>query len=86
MLTPDYVNQASGLDLHQFKWLKDDNLIGKLPTEWNHLVGVGAENKKAKLVHFTLGGPYFSDYANCEFSSEWREELKATLAVETTSD
>ena len=27
VLTPDYVNTASGLDLHQFKWLGNDDLI-----------------------------------------------------------
>ena len=37
-LTPDYVNAASGLDLHRFKWL-DDGAIGSLPLEWNWLVG-----------------------------------------------
>jgi lipopolysaccharide biosynthesis glycosyltransferase len=36
-LTPDYVNSASGLDLHQFKWT-DENLVGEIPGEWNHLV------------------------------------------------
>ncbi|NBR29730.1 MAG: aminotransferase class V-fold PLP-dependent enzyme, partial [Betaproteobacteria bacterium] len=34
----DYVNTASGLELHQFKWLGDDSLIGELPHRWNHLV------------------------------------------------
>ena len=38
-LTPEYVNTASGLELHQFKWLGDDALIGELPPRWNHLVG-----------------------------------------------
>src|SRR6202008_2351880 len=38
-LTPDYVSTASGLDLHQFKWLGDDSRIGALPLEWNWLVG-----------------------------------------------
>jgi hypothetical protein len=38
-LTPEYVNTASGLELHQFKWLGDDSLIGALPAQWNHLVG-----------------------------------------------
>jgi len=33
-LTPEYVNTASGLELHQFKWLGDDNLIGELPHRW----------------------------------------------------
>jgi len=30
-LTPEYVNGATGLELHQFKWLQDDSLIGSLP-------------------------------------------------------
>ena len=25
-LTPDYVNSATGLELHQFKWLENDDL------------------------------------------------------------
>ncbi len=40
-LTPEYVNTASGLELHQFKWLANDDLIGELPDRWNHLVGFG---------------------------------------------
>ena len=32
-LTPDYVNSATGLQLHQFKWLESDELIGDLPLE-----------------------------------------------------
>ncbi len=38
-LTPELVNTASGLELHQFKWLGDDALIGEIPSRWNHLVG-----------------------------------------------
>ena len=26
-LTPEYVNSATGLELHQFKWLGDDALL-----------------------------------------------------------
>lgn len=37
-LTPDYVNTASGLELHQFKWLASDDQIGELPERWNQLV------------------------------------------------
>ena len=37
-LTVDYVNTANGLDLHQFKWLDDLDLIGSIPLEWNYLV------------------------------------------------
>lgn len=36
-LTPEYVNTATGLELHQFRWLKDGE-IGRLPERWNHLV------------------------------------------------
>lgn len=36
-LTPEYVCKAEGLDLHQFKWLKDED-IGDLPENWNYLV------------------------------------------------
>lgn len=81
-LTPEYVNNASGLELHQFKWLESEELIGALPKEWNHLVGYDAPNPQASLVHYTLGGPYFHEYIDCEYSAEWREELRAMLAVE----
>ena len=80
-LTPDYVNTASGLDLHQFKWLADDGLIGELPGRWNHLVGYNAPRADAALVHYTLGGPYFSDYAHCEYAPAWRHERDAMLGA-----
>jgi lipopolysaccharide biosynthesis glycosyltransferase len=70
-LSAEYVNTATGLDLHQFKWTPN-NLIGDLPKEWNHLVGVNEHNKKSSLVHWTNGGPWFDEYKNCEFSDEWR--------------
>ena len=69
-LTPDYVNQATGLDLHQFVWTNDE-LIGDLPKEWNHLVGVDQPNSDVAIVHWTLGGPWFDDYKNVEYSKEW---------------
>lgn len=80
-LTPDYVNAASGLDLHQFKWLASDEAIGSLPARWNHLVGYDAPRQDAALVHFTLGGPYFANYARCEYADEWRSEKERMLAV-----
>jgi hypothetical protein len=78
-LTPNYVNTASGLELHQFKWLADEGLIGDLPDRWNHLVGYNAPRSDTALVHYTLGGPYFSNYADCEYASEWRRERDAML-------
>tara|TARA_Y100000114_G_scaffold127605_1_gene124318 strand:- start:12 stop:680 length:669 start_codon:yes stop_codon:yes gene_type:complete len=70
-LTPEYVNTASGLELHQFKWLPNDFSIGKIPLEWNWLVGEYDYNENAKNVHFTLGGPYFKDYKDCDYADEW---------------
>jgi hypothetical protein len=81
-LTPDFVNHASGLELHQFKWLEDDALIGELPSSWNHLVGYDTPRANAANVHFTIGGPYFDEYADCEFAEQWRAELRAMLHVE----
>ena len=80
-LTPDYVNRASGLELHQFKWLGNDELIGALPDRWNHLVGYNAARRDAALVHYTLGGPYFDEFAQCEYAEEWRQERDGMLAV-----
>src|SRR5882672_5448063 len=70
-LTPEYVNRASGMDLHQFKWA---NSVGELPVEWNHLVGEYKPNPRAKIVHYTLGTPCFRDYQNCEYAFEWFQE------------
>ena len=72
-LTADYVNTASGLDLHRFAWT-DDRLIGELPLEWNWLVGEYPYNGGAKIVHFTLGGPYFEAYRKCDYAEEWFAE------------
>jgi len=80
-LTPEYVNAASGLELHQFKWLGNDDLIGALPERWNHLVGYNPLRKDVSLVHYTLGGPYFDEYRDCEYAEEWRRERDRMLAV-----
>jgi hypothetical protein len=80
-LTPEYVNTASGLELHQFKWLQSDALIGSLPLEWNWLVGEYPHNPGAKVAHFTRGGPYFPDYAGDDYSDEWRAALARTDSV-----
>ena len=70
-LTPEYVNSASGLELHQFKWLATDDLIGEIPHAWNHLVGYDEPQKNIANAHFTLGGPYFKEFSDCEYSKEW---------------
>lgn len=79
VLTPEDVNTATGLELHQFKWLGNDDLIGEIPHRWNHLVGYDVPSKEISLVHYTIGGPYFEEYKDCEYAEEWRRELRQML-------
>jgi len=81
-LTPEYVNNASGLELHQFKWLESEDMIGSLPLEWNWLVGEYPYKKEVKNVHYTKGGPYFKDYVNCDYSSEWYDVYTSMVKIE----
>jgi len=79
-LTPEYVNTASGLELHQFKWLENDDLIGEIPHRWNHLVGYDPPDSAVSLVHYTIGGPYFEQWQTCEYAQEWfteREQMSS---------
>ncbi len=75
-LTPEYVNTASGLELHQFKWLSGDDQIGELPHRWNHLVDYDANIPVGNIsnLHFTIGGPYFPEFSDCSYADVWRQE------------
>lgn len=81
-LTPGYVEKASAMDLHQFKWAFE---VGELGPEWNHLVGEYGPNPTAKIVHFTRGGPWFQGYEFCEYAEVWYEELKDMLHRDSPS-
>jgi len=83
-LTPDYVNTASGLDLHRFNWLGDDALIGEIPAEWNFLVGEYAPIPVEQIhnLHYTIGGPYFEDYRDCDYADVWNAERAHMLMAE----
>lgn len=76
-LKVDYVNTASGLDLHRFNWLENDNEIGSISIKdgWNFLVGVqhNNDNVDLSLIHWTLGGPWFREerLMGKELSAEW---------------
>jgi hypothetical protein len=75
-LTPRYVNSAPGLELHRFNWTEDAS-IGEIPLEWNWLVGEYERNPKAKIVHYTLGGPYFDATRDCDYAAEWFAEFES---------
>lgn len=70
-ILPELVNRLPGRDLHRFCWLNDDE-IGGLPREWNHLVGVYEHNPLARLVHFTLGTPDMAGHESADYADEWR--------------
>ena len=74
-LSLDLVNSETGSFLHQFKWL-EDNEIGSLDERWNWLEGWTSNhnNKKPFAVHFTRGGPWFDEWQDVEFASEWIRE------------
>ena len=80
LLTPEFVERATGKLLHRFEWLTDDE-IGELPLEWNHLVGE-YDPAEAKLYHHTLGSPGFEHYRDCESSRDWNEYLLRALRME----
>jgi hypothetical protein len=83
-LTPTEVNTKSGFWLHTFGWLPDKEAdIGRIPEEWNWLDGHSDPELKAKIVHFTTGGPWFKRWkprvthrADGDYAVEWCNEAR----------
>jgi hypothetical protein len=71
-LTPELISSVSGSFLHRFEWL-NNNEIGKIPLAWNWLVDEYNEKEygKAKALHYTNGGPWFSSCQNCAYADLW---------------
>lgn len=82
-LSPDYVNTASGLQLHQFQWLDSETLIGELPAHWNHLVDYDPERPVTDIanLHYTSGGPYFEASRHCQYADIWLQENASMQAL-----
>lgn len=80
-LTSDYVNTASGLDLHRFNWLESEGMIGSIPHRWNHLVDYDPPREIGEIsnLHYTIGGPYFDEYLGCGYADEWNGEKERML-------
>ena len=80
------INSKPGSFLHRFSWIEDDNLIGEIDFEWNFLVEwhTPSTTGHPKAIHYTEGGPWFPDYRDTDYATEWSEYLKryeATLKV-----
>ena len=78
-LTLDKVNSSSGLELHRFNWLQNDCLIGEIKGDWNFLINEQDlkqnefNENNPKLIHWTLGGPWFKEQrlSGNQLSAEW---------------
>jgi lipopolysaccharide biosynthesis glycosyltransferase len=76
-LTPEFVEKATGAELHRFSWIQDER-IGELPREWNWLPDEFGANPKAKLLHYTLGTPCFTEFHDTPQGDEWHRERALT--------
>ena len=73
VVTPEFIETATGAQLHRFTWLADE-LVGELPKVWNWLPDEFGDNQDAKLLHYTLGTPSFHDFATTPMGDEWHRE------------
>lgn len=55
--------------------------VSELPSEWNHLVGYDAPRPDAKIVHFTMGIPFWQETRNSEYASEWMADAKESMST-----
>lgn len=76
-LTIDNLNRWPGRDLHAFKWLEESE-IGYLPIYWNFLVNVTIEGNisDAKMLHYTLGGPFLEGWKGAAHDDLWMKEYR----------
>jgi len=74
-LTPDKLNNVSGLYLHRMLWAESNSplAIGSLPLEWNTLSGY-YDIDNPKIIHYTDGGPWYNEYKNCQYAELWLNE------------
>tara|TARA_B100000123_G_scaffold272329_1_gene254620 strand:- start:621 stop:2357 length:1737 start_codon:yes stop_codon:yes gene_type:complete len=74
IITKDLINdkEKTGAYFHRFSWLKDEE-IGEISHIWNWLVGWYKEPDDGTpcAIHYTEGGPWFKNYARCEYSGDW---------------
>ena len=72
-LTVDYVNTATGLELHRFHWLDGDHEIGAIQGGWNHLVDVQVQPETQDPRRCSIG---HSVAPGSESSAPWVVHLR----------
>ena len=75
-LKKETVNTATGGWLHAFSWL-EDNDIGSLPDYYNWIEGTSRGDVHPKVIHYTLGGPWFDGWKDVAFNDEWWKYYKS---------
>ncbi len=79
-LTPAVVNSAPPAYLHRFEWVQDQAHIGALPLDWNFLEGEYPRPEQTpRAVHYTNGGPWFSQWQSVDYADLWLAERDAYL-------
>lgn len=73
-LTPEFVQHATGAELHRLQWAGGDDMIGELDARWNWLPDEYGPNENAALCHWTLGTPCFHEFAQAPMAAEWHRE------------
>lgn len=75
-LTCEKISSETGAYLHRFSWL-NDNEIGEINIQWNWLVGEynAEQHGTPRALHYTNGGPWFENYTECPYASQWYKEF-----------
>jgi len=69
-LTPEVISTASPKYLHRMEWT-EDVCIGRIPHSYNYLVGYYNTHKRPAAYHFTDGGPWHRETADCDEGDKW---------------
>ncbi len=86
-LKPQVVNDAAPAYLHRLEWIKDQNAIGELDLEWNFLEGEYPKpDTTPRVIHYTNGGPWFSEWEDCDYADLWLRERDIYLSSESMSE
>jgi hypothetical protein len=79
-LSPAVVNAAEPAYLHRFQWVRESDAIGALDLDWNFLVGEYARPQETpRVLHYTVGGPWFDDWRDCDYADLWLHERSLYL-------
>ncbi len=80
-LTVDYVNKATGREMHTFEWVTSKDSIGSIDEKWHYVPNHSEEHtQNIAAVHFTELGPWFPHGTDCALSEFWWKAYGDLLA------